>query len=161
MFGSSPAVPYGITVFCDDLRQEMNGKDIYIGVYGQLILFDKYPITVGRLNVCSFIICKKENFERPVRYKIYYPGDKDGLPSVDKTTSIGPGFITSLQPLNDQDELWQSQTEVRINVTLHGIMIPKRGRFKVIAEIDGYEFQVGQLEARLYSEFGIDRSQPK
>jgi hypothetical protein len=45
--------PYGVTIFCDDIRQEMSGKHIYIGVYHSVLQINEPPPHV--LQKLSFV----------------------------------------------------------------------------------------------------------
>lgn len=42
--------PYGITLFCDDIRQEVGGKLSYMGIYGpEMLLFGPKPAVLPKL----------------------------------------------------------------------------------------------------------------
>lgn len=49
-----PTEPFGTTIFCDEIRQEVNGKLMFLGVYqSEMIFKNPFPQTVGRLAACA------------------------------------------------------------------------------------------------------------
>ncbi len=44
--------PYGVTIFCDDIREELGGKFTYVGVYSnELQIVSKAPVILPKLCV--------------------------------------------------------------------------------------------------------------
>ena len=53
-----------LTVICDDMRQEVGGKSILIGVYAGGILFETLPVVVPTLSIYMEVQPKKPSYER-------------------------------------------------------------------------------------------------
>lgn len=47
--------PFAHALFCDDVRQEVNGKVTYVGVYGPDMLVTRFPVTLPKLCVATFV----------------------------------------------------------------------------------------------------------
>ena len=73
--------PYGYTLFCDDIRQEINGKVSLIGVYGgDLIVAGPLPVALAKLALRITYIEQPGESTEPVEIHIYLPGNPDGQP---------------------------------------------------------------------------------
>ncbi|WP_306046099.1 hypothetical protein [Nioella sp. MMSF_3534] len=56
-------MPYGFTVFCDDIRQEVNGKTTLVGCYSGDMNFSK-PAPARVANLCAYINIRIPNGTR-------------------------------------------------------------------------------------------------
>ena len=46
------STPFGYTIFCDDVRNEINGKVTLVGVYaGDVIVLGTLPVTLPKLGL--------------------------------------------------------------------------------------------------------------
>jgi hypothetical protein len=49
--------PFGISLFCDDIRDEINGKKTYVGVHDRILKIDaSKPARLSRLCIVSHIV---------------------------------------------------------------------------------------------------------
>ena len=47
---ASPSTPTGSTIFCDDIRYEINGKVTLVGVYAaDMVLPNDFPVTLPKI----------------------------------------------------------------------------------------------------------------
>lgn len=69
--------PFGYTLFCDDIREEVNGKRTLVGMYNSaMIINDAFPVALPRLALyISFI--EEVGAMGPVEIKLYLPGDEE------------------------------------------------------------------------------------
>ncbi len=75
--------PYGYTVFCDDIRQEMNHKTMILGIYsGDIIVNDEPPTLMEKLVFSVSYFEKPGESDEPLQLLIFSPGDADDAPSV-------------------------------------------------------------------------------
>lgn len=78
MSETDAGVPGGYTIFCDDVREERNGKRIYVGVYSaDMIIHGSAPTALPKL---TLVICYSERPSQigpAVTLKVYLP-DKSG-----------------------------------------------------------------------------------
>jgi hypothetical protein len=50
---SAPIQPYLHAIFCDDVRQEVSGKMLYVGVYGSELYAPSFPLVMPKLAVLA------------------------------------------------------------------------------------------------------------
>lgn len=65
-----PTSTHAWTVFCDDVRQEVTGKMLFIGVYGSTAFVEKFPHQ-QRLFVASTLITPPAPESREASFKLY------------------------------------------------------------------------------------------
>jgi hypothetical protein len=76
--------PYGTTIFCDDIRDELGGKLSLIGVYGPDLIIDApFPALLPKLGILVNARIPIDRTISGLRLIIYAPGDADNVPSVD------------------------------------------------------------------------------
>jgi hypothetical protein len=74
---------YGYTIFCDDIRQEVGGKFIFIGAYGgPMIVHVPFPATLSTFAMGITLLQRKSVFVAKVGLRIFLPGDPDDAPSI-------------------------------------------------------------------------------
>jgi len=83
--------PYGMTIFCDDIRQERNAKLLYIGVYQHALIFQgDFPLRLPKFCIAVNFVGPPELREdiEAVEIRVYLPGDSAEKPSI----AIKPGI---------------------------------------------------------------------
>jgi hypothetical protein len=75
--------PTGHTVFCDDIRQEANGKRLFVGVYGttMFVRVSEFPVILPTLAFHVTYVDEPGVELPPLTLKIYFPGDEEETPS--------------------------------------------------------------------------------
>lgn len=75
--------PFGYVIFCDDVRNEVDGKTTIVGAYGADIVFGiPLPVTLGKFAmVVKYFELPKESSD-PIKIEVYFPGDAEDAPSV-------------------------------------------------------------------------------
>lgn len=74
--------PYGYTVFCDDVRQEINHKTMILGIYtGDIIVEAEPPTAMEKLVLSVNYFEKPGESDLPLELLIFSPGDADDAPS--------------------------------------------------------------------------------
>jgi len=75
--------PYGISIFCDDIREEAGGKLTLVGCYGHDIQFTvpAFPIVLPKLGVYIISRLPLDQPIQPIRLFMYFPGDPQETPS--------------------------------------------------------------------------------
>jgi len=67
--------PFGYTVFCDDIRNEIGGKTTLVGVYaGDLVLQSPLPASIPRLGVSLVYVERPGESDLPLSIRVYMPG---------------------------------------------------------------------------------------
>jgi hypothetical protein len=77
--------PFGFSIFCDDIRNEVGGKNSYIGVYISNLLVPAFPIALPKfcivVNLCE-PRAMAEVRDWNVTLNVHLPGDEDGKPTI-------------------------------------------------------------------------------
>ena len=80
----APTTPYGYTIFCDDIRQEMGGKVSHMGIYGgKLIVNSPLPVTLPKLALAVHYFERPSESTESVTLQIYMPGEADPITKVE------------------------------------------------------------------------------
>jgi hypothetical protein len=70
--------PYGVTIYCDDIRQEMGNKPSYMGVYtGQLIVQAEEPVLLPKL--CAAVHLMIPTYMRFQKLALIMTQEKGGV----------------------------------------------------------------------------------
>lgn len=63
-------------IFCDDVRQEIDGKASYIGVYrGKMIVHDEFPTRLPKFAIAVEFRQRKAIFRGDIRVHVFLPGE--------------------------------------------------------------------------------------
>lgn len=137
-----PAAPGGSVVFCDEVRAETSGKNIYIGVYtdNQMKVLAPFPV---RLPSFAMVITYCEAPERvgePVKIRAFAPDGKGGVEDI-LHASIA-AHQKQKQPPADNVRLFRTLVLQTPNLELKGA-----GTIQVNAVLDegGDEYYLGSL----------------
>jgi hypothetical protein len=91
--------PFGDTVFCDDIREEVNGKISLIGCYaGSLRFLGPFPAVQPRLGIASFVQLPTDEEIPALKFLVYFPGDKEDAPFVHENIELSENFRKPLPP---------------------------------------------------------------
>jgi hypothetical protein len=130
---------FGATIFCDDVRFEMDGKVSLIGTYGgDMIVRDGFPLVLPKFAAAVLFVQKKEVFSTNLELRIFLPGDAEDKPSV-VTELIRPG-VTPSAPEADSNFII-----VRTNMIFTPFPLDGPGNIKVRVARDGVLYGAGSL----------------
>ena len=74
---------YGYTIFCDDIRQEVDGKFFFIGAYGTtMIVHVLFPATLPIFAMGITLLQRRSVFVPNIGLQVFLPGDPDDAPSI-------------------------------------------------------------------------------
>ena len=74
---------FGHTIFCDDIRMEIDGKFTYVGAYGgRMYVNAPFPVTIAKFAFSVLFYQLKERFVPNLGLWIFLPGDSDEQPSI-------------------------------------------------------------------------------
>ena len=96
-------VPFGIAIFCDDIREEIGGKISLMGIYGHDMQFlgASFPLLIPKL--CINIVARLPA-DRPVpqmKFLVYFPGDAEDTPTMSMDFSV-PEELQRFEPQADK-----------------------------------------------------------
>jgi hypothetical protein len=146
--------PFGYSVFCEDIRQEMGNKPSFMGVMIGVIFANEFPIVLPRFSVAmTFFEPRSWALKRdwPVPLSISFPGIGEeisgeiGVPSKDAIES------NSRTTLPDDPDIPRGVIFF-VGLQMAPITISEPGRIKVRARYaDGHIIKMGALRVERQS----------
>lgn len=125
---------FGNTIFCDDIRQEFDGKVTFVGTYsGVMIVHVPFPLLLPKFGFGISFSQKKSLFVPNLTLRIFLPGDADDAPSIQTDTSEVSAGAAAQQaamnsPLPSPD---QKFIGLRANLIFSPLTITQPGWIKV------------------------------
>ncbi|MFO0992319.1 MAG: hypothetical protein U1E67_10355 [Hyphomicrobiales bacterium] len=141
--------PYGLTILCDDIREELHGKSSYIGIYGGDIIIagQVLPVTLPKLCIAFHY---REPLDWPpalVKFQAFFPGN-------DAPLFEAPIDIT--KEIKDSAEDARSDpggsifTELRLHVALAPCVLKEEGRIRTcVSHPTAGLIRLGNFKVRL------------
>jgi hypothetical protein len=143
--------PFGYALFCDDIRNEADGKTTLVGVYSSEMVFHAgLPAVLPKFGIVVKFFELPNESKDSVKLEIFLPGDSEDVPSIvseipfdqirampklegthDDDMRIGATFNLVVSPLNILKE-----GHIRVRA-IRGDQIVRLGRIRVIANV-GY-----------------------
>lgn len=138
----NPTLPSGHVIFCDDIRQEMNGKVTFVGAYSNFLFVNgTLPVVLPKL--CMGIVYREETDSlQPVKVKVFLPSDDEDSPTA--TMAFEPQ--ADMIPPPSEEFLFR---EARLLFELPGAVIAQEGRVRVRAYRGDDEIRLGSLTVAL------------
>jgi hypothetical protein len=144
----SPSTPGGYSIFCDDIRQENNGKQILIGLYTGDMLIDAFPIQLPTFQVLIRYQERPDESILPVKFVIIAPHPTDE--KIFETEVPREAFEKVLVPSDSFDDPFVS---LNLHASFAGFVLARPGLIKVRAYRGDDEIRLGTLRVRLRSEW--------
>jgi hypothetical protein len=152
---------FGYTLFCDDIRQEADGKFFFIGVYGaDMFIHMPFPVTLPKFAFAITLVQQKEIMTPNVGFHIFLPGDTEE-PSIqggmtEKVEGAIGAELDARRSLIHPAALAGKEEElvaVHANLILTSLVIKEPGRIKVrgicgenIVRLGGLRISPGQVQ---------------
>jgi hypothetical protein len=75
--------PNGFCIFCEDVRQEVNGKQSFIGVFvgNELNVLGILPTSIGKFSIIATFRQRRTDGLDPITFEVHVPGDDPDKPS--------------------------------------------------------------------------------
>jgi len=147
--------PFGYTIFCDDIRHELDGKTTLVGIYATDMIF-RIPLP-AILPKLGFVI---KYFERPgessdpVKIQIFLPGDEQDKPTIEAEL---PYEEMRARPPPSDPEAKDPRIGVSLNLGMAPFKVAKEGRIKVQAIRGSEVIRLGSLRVKVAPK---DQSEP-
>jgi hypothetical protein len=138
------ASPTGFCVFCEDIRQEINGKQSYIGVFvgSELKVLGVLPASIGKFSIQATFRQRVTDGLEPITLEVHLPGDDDDKPTarIDAPIEDLAAQLPAAAPDVDDPFL-----EVAIGFQFNPLAITQEGRITVSAIKSGKRYRIGSL----------------
>ena len=139
--------PYGTTIFCDDIRDEVSGKKTYVGVYfNELVISGILPVVLPTFGLAITYLEPLSDPVLPVNIKVFVPGPSDE----------GELAAEVELPIDRFDAIEKVQQDPSAHYRAHimhfkisPFMIAHEGYVKVRAYIGDEEIRLGSLKVRI------------
>lgn len=137
-------VPSGDTIFCDDIRHEVNGKTSLIGVYNGLLIVDEMPVFLPR--ICCFITLRQAaDVSGDVVFKVIWQPDEGEEKFIAETIVPKEGRKTLMAVGPQKEESAPLIGVMRTFFEISPFQLVSNGRLKVRSFIDNVEIKLGSL----------------
>lgn len=141
----TPSTPYGHTIFCDDVRQEIGGKTSLMGIYkGTLVVQGPAPVTLPRLCLHSTFIERPDESNEPIELQITMPGDAENTPSI--RIEIPANFRDQIPK---DPELDDPRLSLEFQSTISQLVIKQDGYITIRARRGRSVFRIGRLRVKV------------
>lgn len=142
-----PRTPSGYTIFCDDWRQEVTGKFIFIGVYqADIILFGESPQLLPQFAAVVHYLERPGESDLPVKLKMFVPGSDGPIVEVELPVAEARKSV-----FNSDDEMEDRVIRIMIPIKVAPLILQLDGLIKVRAYRGDDEIRLGTLKVRFQS----------
>jgi hypothetical protein len=136
---------YGNTIFCDDIRLELDGKVTYVGAYnsGVMLVRASFPLVIPKFCFAIAFYQRKDLYVPSLGLRVFVPGDGDEKASIEADLQ-GP-IVNDPQPKNLSNEHGVLYHMASTNMVLSPFTIEQPGLIKVRVLREGVLYRVGSL----------------
>lgn len=133
-------LPPGYVIFCDDIRDEVGGKQSYIGIYrGILLSSSDFPLVLPKLGLAITVRWPNDELVEDFELRIYLPGDVDERPTV--RIPVNPQVPSGTAQENDEAQF----VELYSSLTMSPVVLNTTGFIKVRAVTKDKTIKLGSL----------------
>jgi hypothetical protein len=138
--------PYGTTVFCDDVRDEISGKKTYVGVYfNEMLIPSPFPALIPQFALAITYLEPLSDPVEQVSLKVFVPGESSD-------SELAADVVLPVDRVNSIDEKSKDpHAEYRAHIfhfKISPFFIAQEGYVKVRAFIGDREIRLGSLKVR-------------
>lgn len=139
--------PYTFCVFCEDIREEINAKETYVGVFPgpDMNILGSLPANVGKFTIKVYYSQRPTDPILPVDIEVLLPGDGDDKPSARLGIDL-PTIVDRLPP--PPPELEDPFVQTQLTFTFNPLTIKEEGHIVVRAVRGDQVFKVRSLAIR-------------
>lgn len=146
--------PFGISLFCEDIREEVGGKRSLMGVFDTDLIVPHFPIVIPKLAVLIRLIVPSDFVVGVLTWKIYFPGDKIESPAFKTEGNLVESELEDpgAQPEDWQDEDVTTVREFDQGAVFSPVRIKHEGLIKVRVDVGGITVKAGVLRVQASQE---------
>lgn len=136
--------PYGHCIFCEDIRQEVDGKQTYVGVINgpELYVLGLLPTSIGKFSVYIHFAQRPADITENAKIQILFPGDEEGKASGEINIDLLT-LVRELPPVpSDVDDPFMG---FHTSVVFNPVNIISEGHIRVRAVIGSKHYSLGSL----------------
>jgi hypothetical protein len=135
---------YGTSIFCDDIRNEIDGKISLIGCYSHaIVLKEPPPFIMPKFGIHIMLICEKIVAVESLNLRILAPGpDGDEITIIDVAPEFPP---EARSPPKKKQGAFASATKVVQDLIISPFEIFGTGTVRVVVNFNGTDIAAGAL----------------
>ncbi len=135
------------TTFCDDVRQEVGGKQSLIGVYNSVMFVPQFPVTLPKLWILAIYSTSYD--EPPKSLKVRVLKNTEPLADLDATPEYLQQLANSREPVVPMPDGTQRMITSHMHVCFSPLVIDGPCMLRVVAisdkgEVPGLGLQIQQ-----------------
>ena len=141
----SKASPHGHCIFCEDIRQEVSGKETYVGVFpgAEMFVFGELPSNIGKFTIKVFYFERPSDPKVPLTIEVTMPGDEEASAKIDIDLLKATEALPPPPP-----ELEDAFMGLQFSFVFSPLEIKKEGPIRVRAVKEGKSFKLGSLSVK-------------
>jgi hypothetical protein len=144
-----PQLPGGYVIFCDDIREEVNGKHTLVGTYGaEMTVFGTAPVRLQQLWAC--VRYRDDPASLPKKITVQITRDVKGKSDVALEVSLNlpviPEEFPFPQPIDDSGIQY---IEMQMNAQMRTIEFVEPCVLRVKALVGDDEYRLGGLSVKI------------
>lgn len=145
----NPSVPSGHVTFCDDIRDEVNGKHSIIGTYGsEMIVYGEAPVRIPTLAILISYRDDPDTLPKKITLRITREGTETEV--MLEAEIAMPELPPELNfALTEDDPDSKAFAELRTVARYAGMELTENCKIKVRVHIGDDEVRLGTLRVRL------------
>jgi len=139
--------PHGHCIFCEDIRQEINAKESYVGVFAgpDMHVLGKLPTNVGKFFIKVYYSQRPTDAAAPVRLVVMMPGETAETAATQAEIDF-PALMRDFPP--PSPELDDPFLSIQMVFGFNPLEIKQEGIIDVRAIRDGKSYRLGALRVK-------------
>jgi len=142
-----PESSFGYCIFCEDIRQEVNNKLTFVGVYfgAELNVLGVLPAGIGKFCIQAMFKQRVADGLATLTFEVHMPGDDDDKPSARQVAlaeQISAGLPTPPSDIEDPFFL------IGMAIQVIPLEIQQEGKIQVSVVRNDKRYRLGQLKVR-------------
>ena len=141
------ASPHGHCIFCEDIRQEVNGKEIFVGVFpgSEMFVFGSLPTNIGKFAIKVFYAQLPSDPLVPMTIEVMMPGDDEASAKIELDLAKAAEAFPPPPDDGDGDDVFMG---LQFTFVFNPLEIKKEGVIRVRAVREGKSFKLGSLSVK-------------
>lgn len=145
--------PYGVTLFCEDIRYEGSTQLTLVGVFTGDIMLHQVPVTIPKLGVVTRFNLPWDCTANKVVWKIFFPGDPADTPGFQVEMDIRELLTGNRKhiPTTAIDDDINLSHNFQQQIVLSPVQIKQSGFIKVRISVDDQLVKAGAIRVAVTS----------
>ncbi|MGX7708986.1 DUF6941 family protein [Methylobacterium sp. Gmos1] len=136
-------IPYGTTIFCEDIRQEVGGSLTIVGAIQKNIIIPEFPVIIPKFGMMTVVVLPRDKPKNlDINLQIFIPGDED-IPTISHPSHVRTEDIMTERDHSDLDV--PPHYKLLQHIVLSPFEIKQEGFVKVRLNINGETIKAGAI----------------